>query len=151
MSDKQFLVVGFSLIDNDKYREIMTSNKGIEMTYQWLRRNIIRAPMRNAYCREVFDQYFMKGELAATANEKELADKLFISNNTLRKNVEILENNGFIKVGRLNAKPGGSAQHAQKVYRLGKWLSEIDLQGNEKVVEFLYIFDILTEDITAIR
>ena len=47
MADKQFLVTGFNLIDDDDYRRIMTSNKGIEMTYQWLKRNIVRAPMRN--------------------------------------------------------------------------------------------------------
>jgi len=145
MRDKHFLVTGFNLIDNDKYRKVMTSNKGIEMTYQWLKRTIIRAPMRNIYCREVFDKYYMKGVLATTANEKELASKLFISNNTVRRNIEILETNGFIKVEDLKTKLRGPGQRPQKVYKLGRWLSEIGPDGDEKVVEFMRVFDILTE------
>ena len=145
MKDKHFLVTGFNLIDNEKYRKVMTSNKGIEMTYQWLKRKIVRAPMRNAYCREVFDKYYMKGVLATTANEKELASKLFISNNTVRRNIEILEKEGFIKVEDLKTKVRGPGQRAQKVYKLGRWLSEIDLNGDEKIVEFMLVFDILTE------
>jgi predicted transcriptional regulator len=145
MSDKQFLVTGFKLIDNDTYRKVMTSNKGIEMTYQWLKRHIVRAPMRNVYCREVFDKYYMKGVLATTANEKELANKLFISNRTVRRNIEILESNGFIKVEDLKTKVRGPGQRPQKVYKLGRWLSEINHEGDEKIVEFMSVFDILTE------
>jgi predicted ArsR family transcriptional regulator len=88
----------------------------------------------------------MQGILATTSNEKDLAAKLYISNNTLRKNISILEEKGFIKVERLKTKPGGASQHAQKVYKLGRWVSEDDLQGNELVKEFLYVFDILIED-----
>ena len=97
MKDKQYIVIGYDVINNDTYRKVMTSNKGIEMTYQWLRRRIIRAPMVNLYGREVFDKYYMHGILATSINEKDLAKKLFISNNTLRRNLEILEKNNFIK------------------------------------------------------
>lgn len=143
MKDKQFIVIGYNIINNDAYRKVMTSNKGIEMTYQWLRRHIIRAPMRNLYGREVFDKYYMHGILATSMNEKDLAKKLFISNNTLRRNMDILENNGFIKVETLDTKTGGSNQKPQKVYKLGRWISEIDVEGEEKISEFLYSFDIL--------
>lgn len=143
MKDKQFIVIGYNIINNDTYRRVMTSNKGIEMTYQWLRRNIVRAPMRNLYGREVFDRYYMHGILATSMNEKDLAKKLFISNNTLRRNIDILEKNGFIKVSTLEAKTGGTNQKPQKVYKLGRWISEIDAEGEEKISEFLYSFDIL--------
>ena len=143
MKDKQFIVIGYRLIDNDEYRKVMTSNKGIEMTYQWLRKNIVRAPMRNAYCREVFDNYYMNGILAASINEKELAKKLFISNHTLRRNINILKEYKFIEVENLKTKTGGTNQKPQKVYKLGKWISEVDFEGAEKVTELLYVFDIL--------
>ena len=147
MKDKQFIVIGYSILENDDYRKVMTSNKGIEMTYQWLRKNIVRAPMRNAYGREVFDKYYMNGLLACSISEKDLAKKLFISNNTLRRNLEILENEGFIKVEKLETKTGGKNQKPQKVYKLGRWVSEIDLSGEEKIAEFLYMFDLMESTI----
>lgn len=143
MRDKQFIIIGYDLLDNDQYRKVMTSNKGIEMTYTWLRKNIIRAPMRDAYAREVFDRYFMKGVLAASINEKTLAKKLFISNNTLRRNIQILKDNKFIKIDTLTTKTGGKNQRPQKVYKLGRWVTETNLKDDERVVEFLYVFDIL--------
>lgn len=145
MKDNQFIVIGYNLLDNDDYRRIMTSSKGIEMTYQWLRRNIIRAPMRNAYKREVFDKYYMNGILATTSNEKELAADLYISNNTLRKNVNILAENKLISVEKLETKFRGKTQNSQNVYIIGRWMSELDLKGKEKIVEFMKAFDILTE------
>ena len=75
----------------------------------------------------------MLGVLATTVNEKELAGKLYISNNTLRRNIEILKEHKFIKVNTLKTKIGGPGQKAQKVYKLGRWLSELDLEGNEKI------------------
>jgi len=145
MKSNQFIVIDYNLLDNDEYRKIMASSKGIEMTYQWLKRNIVRAPMRNAYRREVFDKYYMNGILAATSNEKELATDLFISNNTLRKNISILAENKLISIRKLETKFRGRTQNAQKVYILGKWMSKIDLKGNEKIVEFMKAFDILEE------
>jgi hypothetical protein len=147
MKDKQYIVIGYDVINNDTYRKVMTSNKGIEMTYQWLRRRIIRAPMVNLYGREVFDKYYMHGILATSINEKDLAKKLFISNNTLRRNLEILEKNNFIKIDTLDTKTGGSNQKPQKVYKLGRWISETDSEGEEKISEFLYSFDILESPI----
>lgn len=147
MGERLFLVTSFNLIDNEKYRSVMVSNKGIEMTYMYLRRNIIRAPMRDVYKREVFDKYYMKGKLATTSNEKDLSKKLFISNHTIRRNMEILEKNKFIEIENLNVRPGGPGQKPQKVYVLGRWISEIDLEGEEHTSEFLFVFDILKSEI----
>lgn len=147
MKDKQFIVIGYSLIDNDTYRKTMTSSKGIEMTYQWLRRHIIRAPLNNVYAMEVFKRYYMKGILAVSINERELARKLFISVNTLRKNLTILEENGFLKSDDLKTKTRGGHQLPQKVYKLGRWVSETDLEGTVKQAEFLYMFDMLEDTI----
>jgi hypothetical protein len=143
MTDRHFLITSFRLMDNDKYRRVMASNKGIEITYQFLRRHIIRAPMKDVYKREVFDKYFMKGKLASTINERDLAAKLFLSNRTVRRNIEILKENNFLKVGSLKVKPGGSKQRPQNVYVLGRWVSETDFKGEETTKEYLFVFDIL--------
>jgi hypothetical protein len=145
MKDNQFIVIGYNLLDNHRYRKIMTSSKGIELTYQYLRRHIVRAPMRNAYKREVFDKYYMNGMLATTSNEEELAENLFISRGTLRKNISILKEHKLISVEKLETKFRGKTQNAQNVYILGRWMSEMDLNGEEKIVEFMKAFDILTE------
>lgn len=147
MSERLFLVTSFNLINSDKYRSVMTSNKGIEMTYQYLRRHIVRAPMRDVYKREVFDQYFMNNKLAATMNEKELAEKLFISNRTVRRNIEILKESGFLEVETLKVKPGGPMQRGQKVYILGRWISELDLKGEETPKEYLLVYNILNSKV----
>jgi hypothetical protein len=142
MKDNQFVVVGYSLLDNDEYRKIMTSRKGMELTYYWLRRNVVRAPMRNVYGKEVYEQYFLKGYLAASIGEEQLAQDLFISRHCVRDNLRDLEKNGIIKIKELKTKTrGDGAQKKQKVYVLGKWMSETDAKGREKYAQFYYAID----------
>jgi hypothetical protein len=142
MKDNQFVVVGYSLLDSEKYRKIMTSRKGMELTYYWLRRNVVRAPMRNVYAREVYERYFLKGYLAASIGEEQLARDLFISRHCVRDNLKDLEKHGIIKIKELKTKTRGEgAQKKQKVYIVGKWVSETDLQGREKYAQFYYIVD----------
>ncbi len=145
MKDKQFLVIGFSLIDNKHYRKIMTSSKGIEMTYQWLRRNVVRAPMMNKYANYVYKNYFLKGILAVSINTDQLSKSLFLSKPTVLKNLDILHKEGLIKIDNLDTSRGGN-QNPQRAYKLGKWLTEIDTEGNEKYNEFFYAFDIISRE-----
>lgn len=147
MKDTQFLVIGFSMLDNEDYREIMTSNKGIEMTYQWLRRNIVRAPMNNPYSNEVYKRFFLKGYLAVSICEEDLATKLFISRPTLRKNLMVLNKNGFIRIKQSIIKATNPTQKSQNVYILGKWKNEIFLNNEERYTEFLFSYDILKKPI----
>ena len=143
MKDSQFIVTAYNLIDSEDYRKIMTSSKGIEMTYQWLRRNIVRAPMRNPRALEVHEKYFLKGYLAVSINERQLSESLFISRSTLKKNLNILVDSKILKVGESDVISRGGNQQAQKVYILGKWSTDIDLKGNEKYKEFLLAFDLV--------
>lgn len=146
MKDNQFIVIGYTLLDNDEYRKIMTTRKGMEMTYQWLKRNIVRAPMNNAYSKEVYSEYFLKGYLAVSIGEEQLAEDLFISRHCIRDNLNDLQEAGLIKIKELSTKTrGGGAQKKQKVYVLGRWVTETDLQGRERYKEFMYAFDILNK------
>lgn len=149
MKDKQFLVTGYRLIDSPEYRKLMTKRKGMEMTYQWLRRNIVRAPMKDKYKNEVYDEYFVKRHLiAATIKEEKLAEDLFISRSTLRENLKDLNEAGFIKIQDLKTKTrGDGAQRPQKVYVLGKWITEINLNDEEEYKELMYVFDVINKSL----
>jgi hypothetical protein len=144
MKDSQFIVIGYNLLDNDDYRKIMASRKGMEMTYQWLKRHIVRAPMRNIYGNEVYNEYFLKGMLATSLGEEQLAKDLYISRCCVRDNLKDLDKFGFIKIKELKAKSRGEgAQRKQKVYVLGKWVTETDFKGHERYNEFMFAFDLL--------
>lgn len=146
MKDNQFVVTGFDMIENITYIKTMTSSKGIEMTYQWLRRNIIRAPMRNKYANEVYNRFFLKGILATTINTDKFSKRLFISRNTLMKNLDILEKNGLIEKLDCDFKAHGEGQIAQKVYKLGTWKTIPDSDGEEHYKEFLKALDLITKN-----
>jgi hypothetical protein len=144
MKDNQFIVIGYNLLDSREYREIMTKRKGMEMTYQWLRRHIVRAPMRNIYGNEVYKEYFLNGSLAASIGEEQLAQDLNISRSCIRDNLQDLAEAGLLKIKELKSKSrGDGAQKKQKVYVLGKWVTETDLNGHERYSEFMLAFDLL--------
>jgi GTP-sensing pleiotropic transcriptional regulator CodY len=146
MKDNQFLVIGYNLLDSKEYRNIMTKRKGMEMTYQWLRRHIVRAPMRNIYGNEVYKEYFLNGSLAASIGEEQLAQDLGISRSCVRDNLKDLDEAGLIKIKELTSKTRmGSAQKKQKVYILGKWVTETDLNGHERYAEFMLAFDLINK------
>lgn len=136
------LYTDFGTIDNDLYRQVMTSNKGIEMTYQYLRRNIVRGEMTNRYGNEVYNKFYRNGKLAASISEKELSKKLFVSNHTIRRNIEILSDCKLIKVDELSFRVGGSFKKSQKVYILGDWTTTLNDKGDDRKVEYLYSVDI---------
>jgi hypothetical protein len=144
--NRRFLVVEFAILENQRYRHLMTSAKGIEMTYQWLRHYIIRGPMMDPCKLEVFYTYYLDGWLATTIREETLAKQLNISRALLRRNIEALKQANLIIVKKLKHRKGGKKQRAQNVYVLGKWKSEKDLAGNETIVEFLFEQDYLIDD-----
>lgn len=143
-NNNQFIVTGFSLLDNKKYIALMTSNKGIEMTYTILRRHIVRAPMRDAYAKDVYEKYFLKGVLASSMRGEKLANILSLSRTTVKKNLAILEKAGVIKIKQIDSKAG----HDQNVYILGRWTTEINETDTEVVKEYLKIFDLLQDEKT---
>ncbi len=141
-NNNQFIVTGFSLLDNKKYITLMTSNKGIEMTYTILRRHIVRAPMKDAYAKDVYEKYFLKGILASSIRGEKLSNILSLSRTTVVKNLNLLEKAGVIKIKQIDSKAG----HDQNVYILGRWITEINETDTEVVKEYLKIYDLLQED-----
>jgi predicted transcriptional regulator len=141
-NNNQFIVTGFSLLDNKKYIALMTSNKGIEMTYTILRRHIVRAPMRDAYAKDVYEKYFLKGVLASSMRGEKLASILSLSRTTVKKNLAILEKAKVLEIEQIDSKAG----HDQNVYILGKWTTEINETDTEVVKEYLKIFDLLQDE-----
>jgi predicted transcriptional regulator len=141
LKDNQFIVTGFSLLDNKKYIALMTSNKGIEMTYTILRRHIVRAPMKDEYAKDVYEKYFLKGVLASSMRGEKLASILSLSRTTVVKNLNLLEKAGVVKIKQIDSKAG----HDQNVYILGRWTTEINETDTEVVKEYLKLYDLLQD------
>jgi predicted transcriptional regulator len=139
-----YMSTRFNLLDNKKYIALMTSNKGIEMTYTILRRHIVRAPMRDAYANGVHEKYFLKGILASSIRGEKLSKILSLSRTTVMKNLNLLEKAGAIKIKQIDSKAG----HDQNVYILGRWTTEINETDTEVTREYLKIYDLLQEERT---
>jgi hypothetical protein len=145
--DKNFLLTPFNVMDCKDYRQLMTSNKGIHMTYEWLRRYIVRAPMKTPWLNEVYNKFFLKGLLASAITQDDLAEDLFLDRKTIIKNIDILVKAKAIEVGELEFKKHDGAQRAQKVYVLGKWKTYIDKDNKEKISERPYLSERLLDEI----
>lgn len=148
MADKKknYLITEFDVIDRVEYRHLMTSNKGIHMTYEWLRRHIVRAPMKTPWLNEVYERFYLQGLLASSITKDDLAEDLNISVTTIKKNLSLLENANTMEVKELNTKKHKGGQIPQKVYILGKWKTYME-DGKEKYVEFNRLKDVLFDDI----
>jgi DNA-binding transcriptional ArsR family regulator len=145
----QFIKVEFNTMDYKDYRYLMTSNKGIEMTYQWLRRYIVRSPMKTPWLNEVYEKYYLKGKLASSVTIETLMEDLNLAKDTILKNLKILKDNGIMDVAELDTKKHKGMQKKQKVYIFGKWKTHINEEGKEIYNEyFTYdekVLAILTE------
>jgi DNA-binding FadR family transcriptional regulator len=83
--------------------------------------------------------------LAASIGEEQLSEDLNLSRSCVRDNLKDLQDSGLIKIKELDHKSRGkSAQRSQKVYILGRWVTETDLNGHERYAEFMYAFDLLS-------
>jgi hypothetical protein len=150
--EKNFMTLGFELIDSKEYRKIMTSNKGIEMTYQFLRRHIIRAPMKHKAKNDVYKNYFLNGKLATTITLEHLAEFLFLNRKTVKKNIDLLVDFKFIIQHDMTVKFREGPQRFQKVYELGRWYTESDLNDqNETYHEFIYANNVVRSPIFNIH
>lgn len=150
MSKEQFLSIAFDTLDNKKFREVMSENKGIMMTWLWLRRNIVRAPMDSPYLRKVYNVCYVNGLLATTTPRIKLMKILGVSDKTLTRNIHVLEKSGYIKITHFNEnKP--SAHKPQNIYVLGRWKNHINKDGMEVTVEFLFADDVVSAENSKIN
>ena len=99
--DDQFIPVSFSLLDNPGFRNGLMTKKRFR-TYLWLRRHVIRGRKYNDPC-DIFPNYWMNGELAASMKLEKIAKDLGLPKSTVSDHIRQLENDGIIAVDEVSA------------------------------------------------
>ena len=124
--DDQFIPVSFNLLDNPKFRNGLMIKKRFR-TYLWLRRHVVRGHKLGDPC-DVFPNYWMNGELAASMKLEKIAKDLGLSKSTVSDHIRQLENDGIITVDEVSASDASDGK-AHLVFILGtcvnaqeKWL-----------------------------
>jgi len=134
-----FILTSFKKIDNEEYRKIMTSSKGIMLTYFFLKRYVIRAGIKNnSIAFKIYKKFYEKGFLASSVSINILSERLGLSKNTLLKNLSILEKCGLIRVKTIKTSIPYSKNQTQNVYIMGKWIEEYDESGLPKIKEWWF-------------
>ena len=100
-TDDQFISLPFKFLDNPKFRNGLMTKRRFR-TYLWLRRYVIRGRKCNDPC-DVFFNYWMDGELAASMKLEKIADDLNISKSTVSDHIRQLEKDGIIAVDKVSA------------------------------------------------
>ena len=125
-SDNQFIPVSFSLLDNPKFRNGLMIKKRFR-TYLWLRRHVVRGHKIGDPC-EVFSNYWMNGELAASMNLEKITKDLGLPKSTVSDHIRQLEKDGIVTVDEVPASDAPDGK-AHLVFILGtgvngqeKWL-----------------------------
>ena len=97
----QFIPLPIKLLDNPKFRNGLMTKRRFR-TYLWLRRYVIRGRMCNDPC-DVFSNYWMNGELAASMKLEKISDDLNLSKSTVSDHIRQLEKDGIITVDKVSA------------------------------------------------
>ncbi len=125
-SDDQFIPLSFSLLDNPGFRNGLMLKKRFR-TYLWLRRQVVRGHKFGDPC-DVFSNYWMNGELAASMKLDKIAKDLSLPKSTVSDHIRQLENDGIITVDEVSASEAPDGK-AHLVFILGtcvngqeKWL-----------------------------
>jgi len=121
--DSQFVPMPFELLDNDDFKKQF---KGLYLTYAFLRRYIIREPVKYDKL-NLYENYFLKGELASSWAIGKLANELGCSPTTIGTHLKKLKKSGCIKVVKVPAKDAWDNQ-PHNIYVLGTH----DVDGNKK-------------------
>ncbi len=109
LTGDQFIQIPFKLLNNPKFRNGLMTKRRFR-TYLWLRRYVIRGRKCNDPC-DVFSNYWMNGELAASMKLEKIADDLNLSKSTVSDHIRQLEKDGIITVDEVSASeaPDGKA------------------------------------------
>ena len=122
--DDQFIPVSFSLLDNPAFRNGLMTKKRFR-TYLWLRRHVVRGHKLGDPC-DVFSNYWMNDELAASMKLEKIAKDLGLSKSTVSDHIRQLENDGIITVDEVSASDAPDGK-AHLVFILGTCVN-----GNEE-------------------
>ena len=134
-SDDQFIPVPFSLLDNPGFRKGLMTKKRFR-TYLWLRRHVIRGHKIGDPC-DVFSNYWISGELAASMRLEKIAKDLGLSKSTVSDHIRQLENDGIITVDEVSASKAADGK-SHLIFILGtcvngqeKWLIDNVFNGSK--------------------
>jgi DNA-binding transcriptional ArsR family regulator len=134
-SDDQFIPLSFSLLDNPGFRNGLMIKKRFR-TYIWLRRQVVRGHKFGDPC-DVFSNYWMNGELAASMKLEKIAKDLNLPKSTVSDHIRQLENDGIITVDEMSASEAPDGK-AHLVFILGtcvngqeKWLIDDVFNGSK--------------------
>lgn len=135
-SNDQFIPVSYSLLDNPDFRNGLMTKKRFR-TYLWLRRYVVRGPNLNDP-NDIFQNYWMNGELAVSLKLDKIAKDLGLSKSTVSDHIRQLENDGIITVDKVPASEAPDGK-AHLVFILGtcvngqeKWLIDDVFNGANK-------------------
>ncbi len=120
----QFIQVSFSLLDNPGFRNGLMIKKCFR-TYLWLRRHLVRGHKLGDPC-DVFSNYWMNGELAASMKLEKIAKDLGLPKSTVSDHIRQLEKDGIITVDEVSASDAPDGK-AHLVFILGTCVN-----GNEE-------------------
>jgi DNA-binding transcriptional ArsR family regulator len=135
-SDDQFIPVSFSLLDNPKFRNGLMTKRRFR-TYLWLRRHVVRGHKLGDPC-DVFLNYWMNAELAASMKLEKIAKDLGLPKSTVSDHIRQLEKDGIITVDEVPASEAPDGK-AHLVFILGtcvngneEWLIDNVFNGSKK-------------------
>lgn len=119
--EQQFSPIPHKLLDNPSYRNGFLRKKR-SITYYWLRRFVIRG-RREFYPDplNLYQVYWLRGELASCLSVKRMAEDLKMPASTIRSHIKQLEEQGVIKVDRYDADETSDGKK-HEVYILGNCL-----------------------------
>ena len=134
-SDNQFIPVSFKLLENPKFRNGLMIKKRFR-TYLWLRRHVVRGHKLGDPC-DVFSNYWINGELAASMKLEKIAKDLGLSKSTVSDHIRQLEKDGIVTVDEVPASDAPDGK-AHLVFILGtcvngqeKWLIDSVFNGSK--------------------
>ena len=134
-SEDQFIPVSFSLLDNPDFRNGLMTKKRFR-TYLWLRRHVVRGPNLNDPS-DIFQNYWMNGELALSMKLEKIAKDLGLPKSTVSDHIRQLENDGIITVDKVSASEAPDGK-AHLIFILGtcvngqeKWLIDDVVNGSK--------------------
>jgi hypothetical protein len=114
--DDYFHILERGVILNDSYRKIFSGPAGI--IYQWLWAKIARKNWKDTAEYPLKKNYYDKGILACSMSLRYIAEKCWLNKATVKKHIDILENEGVIKVQQFVPK---GKKRGQNIYILGTW------------------------------
>ena len=132
--ENQFIPIPYKLLDNSAYRNEFLRKKRF-ITYYWLRRFIVRRKRKHfSDPVNLFQNYWMRGELASCLSLERISKDLNLSLSTARSHIKKLEEEGLIKVDRFDADetPDGKKH---EIYILGTCVDGIEQWFIDKVFQ----------------